>query len=164
MPAPRLCAIIAMLLLSGCLRVELNGPVVGATVSVQELRGGKLVVDGVNMITRHKKPTQVDPNGGLEKREAPLYASKVALADPKDGKPTRVRFETVDGEKVRVGAHRRATPRGMAGATAVPLVLGLRQLLDGAVHSDGGVGVAPVDRALDPLAGFVAIAVQLDLY
>ena len=61
----------------------------------------KVVVSGVNIAVRHKKATQADPQGGLERREAPLHVSKVALATA-DGKPTRVRFETKDGKKVRV--------------------------------------------------------------
>ena len=65
-------------------------------------KDGKVVVAGVNIATRHRKPTQVNPQGGLERKEAPMHASKVAIADPKSGKPTRVRFETKDGKKVRV--------------------------------------------------------------
>ncbi|MEJ7777876.1 MAG: 50S ribosomal protein L24 [Sphingomicrobium sp.] len=64
----------------------------------------KVVVSGVNVAVRHRKPTQVNPQGGLERREAPLRASKVAIADPKSGKPTRVRFEIRDGKKVRIAA------------------------------------------------------------
>lgn len=63
---------------------------------------GKVVVSGVNIATRHRKPTQQNPQGGLERREAPLHMSKVALEDPKTGKPTRVRFEIKGGKKVRV--------------------------------------------------------------
>ena len=63
---------------------------------------GKVVVAGVNVAVRHRKPTQMNPQGGIERREAPMAISKVALADPKDGRPTRVRFETKDGKKVRV--------------------------------------------------------------
>ena len=63
---------------------------------------GKVLVQGVNIAARHRKPTQTNPQGGIDRREAPLAISKVALADPKDGKPTRVRFETKDGKKVRV--------------------------------------------------------------
>ncbi len=63
---------------------------------------GKVVVAGVNVAVRHRKPTQLNPQGGIERREAPMAISKVSLADPKDGKPTRVRFETKDGKKVRV--------------------------------------------------------------
>src|SRR5215207_1110809 len=62
----------------------------------------KVIVSGVNIAVRHRKPSQVNPQGGLERREAPLHVSKVAIADPKTGKPTRVRFETKDGKKVRV--------------------------------------------------------------
>jgi large subunit ribosomal protein L24 len=65
---------------------------------------GKVVVSGVNIITRHKKPSQTNPQGGLERAEAPLHISKVALEDPKTGRATRVRFETRDGKKVRVAA------------------------------------------------------------
>jgi large subunit ribosomal protein L24 len=63
---------------------------------------GKVVVSGINMITRHVKPTQAAPQGGKQQSEAPLHVSNVALEDPKTGKPTRVRFETKDGKKVRV--------------------------------------------------------------
>ena len=63
---------------------------------------GKVLVSGVNIATRHRKPTQANPQGGLERREAPLHVSKVAIEDPKTGKPTRVRFEIKDGKKVRV--------------------------------------------------------------
>jgi len=65
---------------------------------------GKVVVAGVNVITRHRKPSQVNPQGGLERVEAPLQVSKVAIEDPKTGRPTRVRFEVRDGKKVRVAA------------------------------------------------------------
>jgi large subunit ribosomal protein L24 len=63
----------------------------------------KVVVAGVNIAVRHKKASQADPQGGLERREAPLHISKVAIATA-DGKPSRVRFETRDGKKVRVAA------------------------------------------------------------
>lgn len=61
----------------------------------------KVVVAGVNIAARHRKPTQENPQGGIDRREAPLHISKVGLAGA-DGKPTRVRFETKDGKKVRV--------------------------------------------------------------
>ena len=68
-------------------------------------KDGKVVVSGVNIATRHKKASQANPHGGLERREAPMHVSKVAILDPKDGKATRVRFETSkDGKKVRVAA------------------------------------------------------------
>lgn len=62
----------------------------------------KVVVSGVNVVTRHRKPSQVNPQGGLERIEAPLHVAKVALQDPKTGKPTRVGFKIEDGVKVRV--------------------------------------------------------------
>ena len=65
---------------------------------------GKVVVSGVNVHARHRKPSQLNPQGGIERKEAPLHVSKVAIADPKTGAPTRVRFEERDGKKVRVAA------------------------------------------------------------
>ena len=65
-------------------------------------KAGKVVVAGVNVHARHTKPNQARPQGGIERKEAPLHVSKVALQDPKTGKPTRVRFEEREGKKVRV--------------------------------------------------------------
>jgi large subunit ribosomal protein L24 len=62
----------------------------------------KVLVTGINLITKHIKPSQTNPRGGREQREAPLHVSNVALQDPKTGLATRVRFETRDGKKVRV--------------------------------------------------------------
>ena len=62
----------------------------------------KVVVSGVNVVTRHKKPSQANPQGGLERSEAPIHVSKVAIEDPKTGKPTRVGFRIENGQKVRV--------------------------------------------------------------
>jgi large subunit ribosomal protein L24 len=63
----------------------------------------KVVVSGVNVHARHRKPSQTNPQGGIERKEAPLHVSKVAIATA-DGKPSRVRFEVRDGKKVRVAA------------------------------------------------------------
>ena len=86
--------------------VVLSGKDKGRTGTVTRVlpKDGKVVVDGVNVAARHRKPTQANPQGGIERKEAPLHMSKVAVADPKSGKPTRVRFETRDGKKVRVAA------------------------------------------------------------
>jgi large subunit ribosomal protein L24 len=65
-------------------------------------KDSKLIVQGVNIAARHRKPSQTNPQGGIDRREAPLHISKVALADPKTGAPTRVRFEERKGRKVRV--------------------------------------------------------------
>ena len=84
--------------------VVLSGKDKGKTGEVTRAlpKDGKVVVAGVNVATRHKKPSQSDPQGGLAKFEAPMHVSKVAIADPKTGAPTRVRFEERDGKKVRV--------------------------------------------------------------
>ena len=71
------------------------------TVTASMPKDGKVIVGGVNVATRHTKPSQNDPQGGLKRFEAPLHISKVAHVTA-DGKPTRVRFETLDGKKVRV--------------------------------------------------------------
>ena len=63
---------------------------------------GKVIVSGINVAARHRKPSQANPQGGIERREAPMHVSKVAIEDPKTGKPTRVRFEERDGKKVRI--------------------------------------------------------------
>jgi large subunit ribosomal protein L24 len=84
--------------------VVLSGKDKGRTGEVTKSlpKDGKVIVSGVNVATRHRKPTQENPQGGLERTEAPMHVSKVAIADPKTGKATRVRFETKDGKKVRV--------------------------------------------------------------
>ncbi|WP_294189575.1 50S ribosomal protein L24 [uncultured Sphingomonas sp.] len=71
------------------------------TVTLAMPRDQKVVVGGINVATRHRKPSQAQPQGGLERVEAPLHVSKVAHVTA-DGKPTRVRYETQDGKKVRV--------------------------------------------------------------
>jgi large subunit ribosomal protein L24 len=84
--------------------VVLSGKDKGRTGTVQSVlpKDGKVVVDGINVIARHRKPSQANPQGGIDRKPAPMHISKVALADPKDGKPTRVRFEEKDGRKVRI--------------------------------------------------------------
>ena len=63
----------------------------------------RVVVQGVNIVTKHVKPSRESPQGGIQKREAPIHISNVMLADPKSGDPTRVRFQTLEsGTKVRV--------------------------------------------------------------
>jgi large subunit ribosomal protein L24 len=62
----------------------------------------RLVVSGINMVKRHTRPTQADPQGGIKNKEAALHISNVAFVDPKSGEPTRVGFRIEDGKKVRV--------------------------------------------------------------
>ena len=85
--------------------VVLSGKDKGRTGDVVRAmpKDGKVIVSGVNVHARHRKPSQTNPQGGIERKEAPLHVSKVAIATS-DGKPTRVRFEERDGKKVRVAA------------------------------------------------------------
>ena len=86
--------------------VVLSGKDKGRTGTVQQVmpKEGKLLVEGINVMTRHRKPSQANPQSGIDRIPAPMPIGKVAVADPKDGKPTRVRFEERDGRKVRVAA------------------------------------------------------------
>ncbi|HIR08822.1 MAG TPA: 50S ribosomal protein L24 [Candidatus Avoscillospira stercoripullorum] len=62
----------------------------------------KVVVEGVNVATCHVKPRKQGEEGGIVRREIPMYVSKVMLVCPKCGKPTRVASKVEDGKKVRV--------------------------------------------------------------
>ena len=57
----------------------------------------RVLVAGINMVQRHTRPSQGDPQGGIKNKEAPIHLSNVAVADS-NGKPTRVGFR-VDGDK-----------------------------------------------------------------
>jgi len=85
--------------------VVLSGKDKGRTGEVVKAmpKDGKVIVSGINVHARHRKPDQTNPQGGIERKEAPLHMSKVAIATA-DGKPSRVRFEVRDGKKVRVAA------------------------------------------------------------
>jgi len=63
----------------------------------------KVLVAGVNIITKHIKPSETNPQGGRVRKEAPIHVSNVMIADPQTGGPTRVRINTLaDGKRVRV--------------------------------------------------------------
>lgn len=62
----------------------------------------KVVVEGVNLVFRHVRPTRRNPQGGRVQKEAPLHLSNVLPVDSAKGKGSRVRFETGGGEKRRV--------------------------------------------------------------
>lgn len=88
--------------------IVISGKDKGKTGEVLEIIPGgefkptRVLVSKVNVVTKHKKPTQTDA-GGLVKVEAPLAMSKVMLIDPKTNKPTRVRIKSLaNGDKVRV--------------------------------------------------------------
>src|SRR3954453_7586915 len=85
--------------------VILSGKDKGRTGEVVKAmpKEGKVIVSGINVHARHRKGSQTNPQGGIDRKEAPLPVSKVAIATA-DGKPSRVRFEVRDGKKVRVAA------------------------------------------------------------
>ncbi len=77
----------------------------GKTGEVMEVynKRNKILVQGVNKVYRHMKPTQAMPQGGRIQKEMPIHASNVMPIDPETSQPTRVRFETAaDGSKHRV--------------------------------------------------------------
>ena len=83
--------------------VVITGRDSGKTGEVFEVRPaeGRALVRGVNLVKRHTRQTQ-QTQGGIITKEAPINLSNIAIADPKDGKPTRVGFKTLaDGKKVR---------------------------------------------------------------
>ena len=84
--------------------VVLTGKDKGSKGEVLEVvtEKSRVLVKGVNTVTKHKKPTQVSA-GGIEKVERSIHISNVALADPKSGEATRVGYKNLkDGKKVRV--------------------------------------------------------------
>ena len=85
--------------------VVIAGKQKGATGKVLRVQpdADRVVVEGVNVRTKHIKPSQANPQGGRTKREYPIHLSNVMLADPKTGEPTRIRISTLaDGRRVRV--------------------------------------------------------------
>ena len=70
------------------------------TGKVLHVKGGKVTVEGCNMVTKHSKQSPANPQGGIVNQEAPIDISNVMLVV--DGKATRVGFEVRDGKKVRV--------------------------------------------------------------
>src|SRR5690606_20648389 len=94
-------------------RYDSNGkrqPLRGKVIAV-DARSGKVKVEGAMVMKRHKKAVpQLNQEGGIIEQEAWVNASNVALIDPKTGKPTRVRYETRDGEKVRVAKSGEVVP------------------------------------------------------
>ena len=83
--------------------VVLSGKDKGRTGEVVKAmpKESKVIVSGVNVHARHRKPSQTNPQGGIERKEAPLHVSNVAIVDSK-GKPTRVGFKVEGDKKVRI--------------------------------------------------------------
>ena len=82
--------------------VMLTGKDKGRTGEVKQVitEDNKVVVQGINVLTKHRKPSQTNP-GGLDKIEAPVHISNVAIVDPKNNKPSRIGYKTVGDRKVR---------------------------------------------------------------
>jgi len=61
----------------------------------------RAIVEGVNLVKKHTKPSAANPNGGIVEKEAPIHISNLAFIDPKTGKPTRVgrKVIEVDGKQ-----------------------------------------------------------------
>ncbi|GIN87817.1 50S ribosomal protein L24 [Heyndrickxia sporothermodurans] len=62
----------------------------------------RVIVEGVNIVKKHSKPSQANPQGGIVSFEAAIHVSNVMLLDPKTNEPTRVGYKEVNGKKVRV--------------------------------------------------------------
>jgi large subunit ribosomal protein L24 len=82
--------------------VVLTGKDKGRTGTVSKVmpKDNRVIVGGVNMVQRHTRPTQADPQGGIKHKEASLHISNVAHVDS-NGKPTRVGFRMDGDKKVR---------------------------------------------------------------
>ncbi len=62
----------------------------------------RVLIEGINMVKKHTKPSNINPQGGILNVEAPIHVSNVMLIDPKTGEPTRVGYEVKGDKKVRV--------------------------------------------------------------
>ncbi|MDQ0485021.1 50S ribosomal protein L24 [Guptibacillus hwajinpoensis] len=62
----------------------------------------RVIVEGVNLVKKHSKPSQANPQGGITEQEAAIHVSNVMALDPKSGEPTRVGYKVDNGKKVRI--------------------------------------------------------------
>ncbi|HZW78450.1 MAG TPA: 50S ribosomal protein L24 [Flavobacteriaceae bacterium] len=65
------------------------------------LEKNKAIVEGVNLVSKHEKPSASNPQGGISQKEAPIHISNLSLIDPKSGKATRVGYRMENDKKVR---------------------------------------------------------------
>ncbi|RPF49997.1 50S ribosomal protein L24 [Aquisalibacillus elongatus] len=72
------------------------------TILETDPKSERVLVEGVNYMKKHAKPSQENPQGGILNQEAPIHVSNVLPIDPKTGEPTRVGYEERDGKKVRI--------------------------------------------------------------
>lgn len=83
--------------------VVLSGKDKGKVAKVTQVlaKQDRVVLEGVNVMKKHQKPTQANPDGGIVEFAAPIHVSNVAIQDPKTKQATRVGYKLVDGKKVR---------------------------------------------------------------
>ena len=88
----------------GDMIVVIAGKDKGKQAKISKVLAGsaRVVVDGVNMVTRATKPNQANPQGGLVSKEGSIHISNVMLLDPKTNKPTRVGKKVVKGKITRI--------------------------------------------------------------
>jgi len=89
----------------GDLVVVISGKSRGKTGRIKRVlpAENRVIVEGVNLVKKHQRPTRRNPSGGIVEMEAPIHASNVLLLDGKTNRPTRTRHErNKDGKKVRV--------------------------------------------------------------
>lgn len=70
-------------------------------VSKVFIKKNKAIVEGVNMVSKHEKPSATNPQGGIKEKEAPMHVSNLSLID-KNGKSTRIGYRSKDGKNVRI--------------------------------------------------------------
>ncbi|MDH3697771.1 MAG: 50S ribosomal protein L24 [Flavobacteriaceae bacterium] len=73
----------------------------GKVIQVDKQKN-KALIEGINMVSKHEKPSAKNPQGGIVKKEAPIHISNLSLIDSKSGETTRVGYEIRDEVKVRV--------------------------------------------------------------
>lgn len=87
----------------GDIVVIIAGEEKGETGEVLQVlsKTNRVVVKGINVVTKHNRPSNANPDGGITKKEAPISISNVAYLDPVEKKPTKVGYKFEDGKKVR---------------------------------------------------------------
>jgi len=92
-----------MLIKKGDTVQVITGDSKGKTGTVLQVlrKSNRVVVEGVNIVSRHTRPSNSHPDGGIIKKEAPIHASNVQYVEKKTNAPTKMGHKVVDGKKVR---------------------------------------------------------------
>ena len=87
----------------GDIVVIIAGEEKGETGEVLQVlsKTNRVVVKGINVVTKHNRPSNANPDGGITKKEAPISISNVAYLDPVEKKPTKIGYKKVEDKKVR---------------------------------------------------------------